>query len=81
MYVHIEEIKVEVGEWVTEKTPLARLFTQNELNLADFGTANHLHFEIRKSIDDHGWASASSTNRDELDRFCLDPWEFFKKHL
>jgi murein DD-endopeptidase MepM/ murein hydrolase activator NlpD len=81
MYVHLEGIRVEEGDAVTEKTPLARLFNREELDKADFGTANHLHLEIRKSLEDGGWASASSMTMEELNRFCLDPLEFFRQQL
>ncbi len=81
MYVHVEDIGVEEGDAVTEKTPLARLFKREELEKADFGTANHLHLEIRKSLEDRGWASASSMTMEELNRFCLDPLEFFRRRL
>jgi murein DD-endopeptidase MepM/ murein hydrolase activator NlpD len=81
MYVHLEDIRVEEGDAVTEKTPLARLFNRAELEKADFGTANHLHLEIRKSLEDGGWASASSMTVEELNRFCLDPLEFLSRRL
>jgi len=81
MYVHLEDIRVEEGDAVTEKTPLARLFNREELLRADFGTANHLHLEIRTSLEDGGWASASSMTMEELNRFCLDPLEFYRKRL
>ncbi len=81
MYVHIEDIRVEEGDAVTEKTPLARLFNREELERAEFGTANHLHLEIRKSLEDRGWASASSMTMKELNRYCLDPLDFFEKRL
>ena len=81
MYVHLEEIRVEEGDAVTEKTPLARLFSKEELHKADFGTANHIHLEIRKSLEDEGWASASSMTMEELNRFCLDPLEFLRRRL
>ena len=81
VYTHVEEIEVHVGEWVDELTPLARLFSEDELNRANFGTPNHLHFEIRKSIDDEGRASYASMTRKELDTYCMDPLEFFKTYL
>jgi murein DD-endopeptidase MepM/ murein hydrolase activator NlpD len=81
MYVHLEDIRVEEGDAVTEKTPLARLFNRGELEKADFGTDNHLHLEIRKSLEDGGWASASSMTMEELNRFCLDPLEFLSRRL
>jgi murein DD-endopeptidase MepM/ murein hydrolase activator NlpD len=81
VYTHVEQVKVNVGDWVDEKTPLARLFAQDELERANFGTPNHLHFEIRKSLEDDGRASYASMTRQELDTFCRDPLEFFKAHL
>jgi murein DD-endopeptidase MepM/ murein hydrolase activator NlpD len=81
MYVHVEDIRVEEGDAVTEKTPLARLFNREELEQADFGNANHLHLEIRKSLEDGGWASASSMSMEELNIYCLDPLEFFRRRF
>lgn len=81
VYTHVEEVKVGVGDWVDEQTSLARLFTEYELERANFGTPNHLHLEIRKSIHDGGRASYASMSRQELNKFCMDPMEFFKAHL
>ncbi len=78
MYVHIEDIKVEVGDWVDERTPLARVFNREELERANFNTPNHLHLEIRKSLSDSGRASYASMSMTVLNRFCLDPLQFFK---
>ncbi|MFC2165713.1 M23 family metallopeptidase [Acidobacteriota bacterium] len=77
-YVHIEDIKVEVGDWVDERTPLARVFNEEELERANFNTPNHLHLEIRKSLADEGRASYSSMSMRALNKFCLDPYKFFK---
>ena len=81
LYVHVEDIRVREGEVVDENTPLARLFTEDELFRADFGTDVHLHLEIRPSLEDGGAASYSSMNRADLDRFCMDPLVFFRRHL
>jgi hypothetical protein len=81
VYTHVEEIEVHVWEWVDELTPLARLFNEDELKRANFGTPNHLHLEIRKSINDEGRASYASMTRHELDTYCMDPMEFFKIYL
>jgi len=77
-YVHIEDIKVEVGDWVDEQTALARVFNKEELARANFNTPNHLHLEIRKSLADEGSASYASMSIRALNRFCLDPLQFFK---
>jgi len=79
MYVHIEDIRVEVGDWVDEQTPLGRVFDKEELKKANFNTPNHLHLEIRKSLADSGRASIASMSMKALGRFCLDPSHFFKK--
>ena len=81
MYVHIEDIQVQVGDWVDENTPLARLFDKEELERADFGTPNHLHLEIRKTLADRGRASYASMSLAELNTACLDPLKFFERHL
>ena len=81
MYVHIEDIKVEVGDWVNERTPLARVFSKEELERANFNTPNHLHLEIRKSLADSGRASYASMSMRALNTFCLDPLQFFKNIL
>jgi murein DD-endopeptidase MepM/ murein hydrolase activator NlpD len=81
MYVHVMDVKVAVGDEVDETTVLARLFDAEELAKADFGTANHLHFEIRFSLDDGGRASASSMTPEALNLYCRDPLSFFMRHL
>ncbi|NOR13866.1 MAG: peptidoglycan DD-metalloendopeptidase family protein [Candidatus Aminicenantes bacterium] len=81
MYVHIEDIQVQVGDWVDENIPLARLFNAEELESADFGTPNHLHLEIRKTLADRGRASYASMSMAKLNMACIDPLKFFKGHL
>jgi len=81
VYTHVEEVKVEVGDWVDEGSPLARLFNKDELERANFGTPNHLHLEIRKSIADEGRASYASMTMDKLNTFCMDPVAFFRANL
>jgi murein DD-endopeptidase MepM/ murein hydrolase activator NlpD len=81
VYTHVEDIRVEVGDFVTEETCLARLFSEDELENSGFGTANHLHLEIRKNYDDKGMASNTSMNREDLDKLCLDPLKFFERRI
>lgn len=81
MYVHIRDIQVQVGDWVDEEVPLARLFNAQELERADFRTPNHLHLEIRKTLADRGRASYASMSLAELNTACIDPLKFFKRHL
>lgn len=79
LYAHVEEIKVRKGDRVDENTALGRLFTEEELIRAGFGTANHVHLEIRKNVRDNGRASTHSMTRADLDRHCMDPLEFFRR--
>jgi murein DD-endopeptidase MepM/ murein hydrolase activator NlpD len=80
-YVHVEDVQVKIGEWVNENTVLARLFTKEELDWSDFGTLNHLHLEIRNSIEDEGRASWQSMTMDELNQYCMDPLRFFQEYM
>ncbi len=81
MYVHVEDIQVRIGDWVDAHTHLARLFNEEELERADFSTANHLHLEIRKTLADRGRASYASMSMSELNKACMNPLKFFKDHL
>lgn len=81
LYCHVQDVRVAVGDEVDENTALARLFSETELAEADFGTPNHLHLEIRSSLDDGGEASGGSMTLAELNVYCRDPLPFFKRHL
>lgn len=78
VYIHVEDIQINTGDRVSEKTPIARIFNQEELAAADFGTPPHLHFEIRHNIDDRGEATFKSMTLKELNKYCIDPLIFFK---
>ncbi|MGA1824206.1 MAG: M23 family metallopeptidase [bacterium] len=78
VYIHVEDIQVNRGDVVTENTPIARIFTREELQSAHFGTAPHLHFEIRHNINDKGDATFKSMSISELNKYCSDPLLFFK---
>jgi murein DD-endopeptidase MepM/ murein hydrolase activator NlpD len=80
LYVHIEDIQVKIGDWVDQNTVIARLFNSDEFKKSQFQTA-HLHLEIRKNMEDHGRASYSSMNMKDLNKYCINPKEFLKKHL
>lgn len=81
VYMHVEDVRVHVGELVTKKTPIARIFNREELKAANFGTPPHLHFEIRHNISDNGEATFKSMSIRDLNNYCMDPLEFFKKIL
>ena len=78
-YVHVEDIKIQVGDRVTKDTPIARIFNEEELRASDFGTPPHLHLEIRHNISDNGAASYKSMSVSELNKYCIDPLVFFEK--
>lgn len=79
VYIHVEDIQVNIGDRVSENTPLARIFNRDELNMAEFGTPPHLHFEIRHNIDDKGDATFKSMTLEDLNKYCINPLKFFKK--
>ncbi len=78
-YKHIEDIEVQVGDRVSAKTSLGRLFTRAERQKARFD--QHLHFEIRKRIDDEGAASWSTMSLRELRKVFEDPERFFRRRF
>ena len=80
-YVHVEGIKVRIGDKVTKDTVIARIFNEEELRNSKFGTPPHLHFEIRHNINDDGAASYKSMGIPELNKYCIDPLIFFKETL
>jgi murein DD-endopeptidase MepM/ murein hydrolase activator NlpD len=81
VYTHLEDITVMVGDWVNKNSALGRLFTEEELEASDFGTANHVHLEIRTSYSDYGTASWRSMSMDALNKYCMDPLAFFREYL
>ncbi len=78
VYIHVEDIQVNIGDVVTENTNIGRIFNEEELQAAGFGTPPHLHFEIRHDISDNGDATFESMSISELNRYCIDPLIFFK---
>jgi murein DD-endopeptidase MepM/ murein hydrolase activator NlpD len=79
-YTHIRDIQVKIGDRVNENTVIGRLFNAEEMKKARFSSI-HLHFEIRKKVDDFGRASYTSMSKKELDQYCMDPKIFLKKHM
>lgn len=79
-YKHVEEAEVVLGQRVDERTRIGRLFTADEQAQVPWRNT-HLHFELRRSIEDEGWASARSMSLDALARFCLDPMPWFGEKL
>ncbi len=79
-YIHIEDIRIEVGDRVTEKTIIGRILNKEELDESQFGTPPHLHLEMRHNSKDKGNATFNCMTVNELDRYCINPIKFFK-HL
>jgi len=79
VYIHVADVRVEIGDAVSENTVIARMFNQKELALSDFGTSPHLHLEIRHSVKDNGQATFSCMTLEELSQYCIDPMVFFQK--
>jgi len=80
VYTHIADIGVNPDDPVDENTMIGRLFNAGELKKARFSFP-HVHFEIRKSMEDMGRSSYTSMSKKELDQFCIDPRIFFRSHL
>ncbi len=75
-----KDVQVRADDWVDENTPLTRLFNEEELEAADFGTPIQLHLEIRKTLADRDSASYACMSMAELDRAYTNPLKFFREH-
>ena len=80
VYIHIEDVLVSVGDRVDQNTPLARVFNQDEFKKSKF-IQNHLHFEIRKTIDDYRLLSIRCRTLEDLAIYFYDPMKFFQEYL
>ncbi len=79
-YIHLKEIYTERGKMVNESSKIGLLYTKTEA-LKYGGNFDHLHFEIKKRIDDYSCASWLCMSREELDEYFINPFKFFKEHL
>ncbi len=79
-YIHLKEIFTERGKMVNELTKIGVLYTKKEA-LKYGGNFDHLHFEIKKRVDDFSCASWLCMSREELDEYFINPSGFFKEHL
>ena len=75
-YIHVEGIKVEVGEMVDHQTELGRIFNTTELKSSGFNTKPHLHFEIRHNLIENELITYSCMSKEELNRYFINPLEF-----
>jgi murein DD-endopeptidase MepM/ murein hydrolase activator NlpD len=79
-YIHLKEIFTERGKMVDESSKIGMLYTKSEA-LKYGGNFDHLHFEIKKRIDDYSCASWLCMSREELDEYFINPTFFLKTHL
>lgn len=79
-YIHLKEIYVEIGQQVNQNTEIGVLYTKTEA-LKYNGNYDHLHFEIKKRIDDFCCASWLCMSQNELDEYFLNPLIFLKSNI
>lgn len=79
-YIHLKDIVVKNRQNVDENTKIGTLYTKKEA-LAHGGNFDHLHFEVKKRIDDYSCASWLCMSRAELDGYFINPRDFLKTHL
>lgn len=79
-YIHLKEIFVKNGEQVDYNTKIGVLYTKYEAKRFN-GNYDHLHFEIKKRIDDYSCASWLCMNQKELNSYFENPSPFFECNL
>lgn len=79
-YIHLKEIYVENGQEVNQNTEIGVLYTREEA-LRYNGNYDHLHFEIKKRIDDYCCASWLCMTQGELDEYFFNPLKFLKTRI
>ncbi len=79
-YIHLKDIYVKNGQEVNHNTQLGVLYSRAEAAEFD-GDYDHLHFEIKKRIDDYCCASWLCMSREELDEYFYSPYDFLKSVL
>lgn len=79
-YIHLKEIFIHGGQQVDAASRIGVLYTRNEA-LTYGGNYDHLHFEIKKRIDDYSCASWLCMSHEELNEYFCDPVDFFRKYL
>ncbi len=79
-YIHLKEIFVKNGDEVDYNTSIGLLYTKSEAKRFN-GNYDHLHFEIKKRIDDYCCASWLCMSQEELSEYFENPLDFLKKNL
>lgn len=79
-YTHIEDITVNENDDVNENTKIGRMFYKEEYIRSEF-YKNHVHLEIRKTMERYKGISIKCYTMDDLNKYFYDPQIFFKKYL
>lgn len=76
-YIHLKDIYVKNGQEVDQNTLLGVLYSKTEASEYN-GDYDHLHFEIKKRIDDYCSASWLCMSQTELEEYFFNPLSFLK---
>jgi murein DD-endopeptidase MepM/ murein hydrolase activator NlpD len=79
-YTHITDILVKYNENVDENTVLGRVFNKNEFKKSGF-RENHVHVEIRKTMNNYKTISVSCFTLNDLNRYFYNPSVYFKNNM
>ncbi|MHC1733877.1 MAG: M23 family metallopeptidase [Bacteroidales bacterium] len=79
-YIHLKDIYVKNGQEVNQNTQLGVLYSKAEAGEYN-GDYDHLHFEIKKRIDDYCCASWLCMSPEELDEYFYNPSDFWESVL
>lgn len=79
-YIHLKDIYVINGQEVDQNTLIGVLYSKAEASEYK-GDYNHLHFEIKKRIDDYCCASWLCMSRTELEEYFYNPISFLESIL
>jgi murein DD-endopeptidase MepM/ murein hydrolase activator NlpD len=79
-YTHLVDISAKIDDQVDQDTAIGRVFNLDELQKTKFGK-NHLHLEIRKTIENYNRISIRCYSMDDLNRNFYDPLTFMEKYL
>jgi len=79
-YTHLKDIYVKNGDELDYNTKIGVLYTKAEAKRYN-GDYDHLHFEIKKRIDDYCCASWLCMSQEELREYFDNPLDFLKKNL
>lgn len=71
-YSHVKDLAVSVGDLVNSQTMLARTFTREEFKKTHH-VYNHVHFEVRKGLDDLGNGSIHANLHEKLSKIFVNP--------